>query len=248
MPRPALLLDFGGTLAAERTSRAAIYAEAARARGLAVANEAMARLMSGTLAALPREIDGSFRFGDAWFRRFIATIFRDRLGLAEAQLGAVEDELFGRFRDAATFRLRPGVHELLEGARERGHACAIVSNWGEHLEELVASLGLRDAFEAVLGSALERVEKPDPEIFRRALARLNVAAEDAIHVGDRWENDVVGARAAGVRPILYRPPPSRPFGTIEAEEDGVIVVPDLRAVLAHLRPPDDPSRPSPPRR
>ena len=53
MTLQALLLDFGGTLATEVSSRAAIYADAARVHGCAVSEERMAELMSSAHAALP---------------------------------------------------------------------------------------------------------------------------------------------------------------------------------------------------
>jgi putative hydrolase of the HAD superfamily len=44
--------------------------------------------------------------------------------------------------------------------------------------------------------------KPDPTLFRRALAVAGVDGAGAVHVGDSLENDVAGARAAGIRPVL----------------------------------------------
>jgi putative hydrolase of the HAD superfamily len=49
------------------------------------------------------------------------------------------------------------------------------------------------------------VEKPDPRIFRMALERMGIEPEDAVYVGDVYEIDVVGARAAGMRAYLIDP-------------------------------------------
>ena len=49
------------------------------------------------------------------------------------------------------------------------------------------------------------VEKPDPEIFRIALRRAGVEAAEAVHVGDLYAVDVVGARRAGLEPVLLDP-------------------------------------------
>jgi putative hydrolase of the HAD superfamily len=54
----------------------------------------------------------------------------------------------------------------------------------------------------VIDSHEERVEKPDPEIFRIALERSGSDAETTLHVGDIYHVDVVGARAAGLQAIL----------------------------------------------
>jgi putative hydrolase of the HAD superfamily len=73
------------------------------------------------------------------------------------------------------------------------------------------------------------VEKPDPRLFRLALQRAGAAPEEAVHVGDLYEVDVVGARAAGIRAILLDPaglypeadcPRVRSLGELAAHMDG----------------------------
>ena len=54
--------------------------------------------------------------------------------------------------------------------------------------------------------------KPAPAVFERALELAGVAAADALHVGDSLDNDVAGARAAGIRPLLIVREGSRPAG------------------------------------
>ena len=62
--------------------------------------------------------------------------------------------------------------------------------------------GLAPHLETIVDSHLEGVEKPDPEIFRRALERLGVPAARTVYVGDIFAIDVLGARAAGLAAIL----------------------------------------------
>ena len=57
----------------------------------------------------------------------------------------------------------------------------------------------------ILDSALIGVEKPDPAIFRAALTALGVAQDEALFVGDLYDVDVVGARAAGIEAVLLVP-------------------------------------------
>ena len=45
-------------------------------------------------------------------------------------------------------------------------------------------------------------EKPDSHIFNYTLATIGVSAEEAVHVGDTYEADVIGAKNVGIRPIL----------------------------------------------
>ena len=196
----ALLLDFGGTLALERASRAALYAEAAAARGLDVDEATMGALMVEVHAALPVSVGGAFRYSRGWFERFIEVIFVERLGLSSADLPAAQEALFARFADARTFRLFPGAREVVERARRAGWRVAVVSNWSHALEPLLGDLGVRP--DAVLSSAVEGLEKPDPELFHRALRRVGARAEGSLHAGDSLENDVLGARSAGLEAVL----------------------------------------------
>ena len=148
------------------------------------------------------ELDGAYRYADAWFGAFVERIFCARLGLARSELAPLLDELFARFEDPATFRLYPGARALLETARERGLVLGVISNWSARLPRVLAGMGLEGAFDFVLCSALERMEKPEPAIFEAALERAAVQPEEALHAGDHPERDVQAALAVGLRAAL----------------------------------------------
>jgi len=99
-------------------------------------------------------------------------------------------------------RVLPGVPEALARLRTAGLRLAVVSNANGTAPRLLQQVGLAPYFDTILDSALEGVEKPDPEIFRRALARVTAAPERALHVGDLYHVDVQGARSAGVAAAL----------------------------------------------
>jgi putative hydrolase of the HAD superfamily len=198
----AVFLDVGGTLLHEVRPRFALYADAARARGLALDDLAMLDHMRAAHGALPRVLRGAFRYSDPWFEAFIRAIFRERLGLPEAELPRLTTELFAVFERADTFRVYPGARALVRSCRERGLKVGLISNWSARLPRVLAALGLGDAFDPVLCSACESLEKPDPELFRRALARAGVPAGAALHAGDDPSNDGRGAREAGLEAVL----------------------------------------------
>jgi len=200
----AVFLDLGSTLLHEQPGRAEIYARAARDRGVAVEAARMEALMAAAHAALPREVAGGFRYSDAWFRTFQRRLFLDELGLDPGGFEELSAELFERFEDAATFRLYPGARELLAALRAGGLFVGLISNWSARLPRLLRALGLEGAFDGVLCSALEGLEKPDPRLFRRALERAGVEAGAALHAGDHPERDVAGALAAGLRAVWVR--------------------------------------------
>jgi putative hydrolase of the HAD superfamily len=202
MPLRAVFLDVGNTLVRERPSRFEIYAACARAHGLPVTDERMQQLMRAAHRELPREIAGAWRYTERWFEAYIEHIFAGELGLARERLPGLSRELFARFDDPATFELFPGALELCEALRARGLALGLVSNWSQRLPRLVERLGLATRTDFVLCSALERLEKPDEELFRRALERAGVRADEALHAGDDLEKDFHGARRAGLRAVL----------------------------------------------
>jgi putative hydrolase of the HAD superfamily len=78
----------------------------------------------------------------------------------------------------------------------------VVSNSNGRLRDLLARLGLLDPFSEVIDSHEVGAEKPDPRLFEIALARARARRETTLHVGDFYEIDVVGARAAGLHAAL----------------------------------------------
>jgi putative hydrolase of the HAD superfamily len=96
----------------------------------------------------------------------------------------------------------PDVRPTIQALRERHLKLAIVSNWDESLLSHCDDLGMTPLFDTIVGSAYVGFEKPDPRIFTVALQRLGVTPDQVVHVGDIYASDVVGARRAGITPVL----------------------------------------------
>jgi putative hydrolase of the HAD superfamily len=96
----------------------------------------------------------------------------------------------------------PDVPAALSDLRSLGFRLGVVSNANGLVRAALKRAGLARFLDLVVDSHEEGVEKPDPEIFRRALVRMGLAAGDALFVGDVFHIDVQGARAAGLRPVL----------------------------------------------
>jgi phosphoglycolate phosphatase-like HAD superfamily hydrolase len=93
----------------------------------------------------------------------------------------------------------PGVASLLAFLKRRGIKLGLVSNLASPFKAPVAALALAQAFDAAVYSCEEGLTKPDPDIYRRALARLGVTADEALFVGDNLPNDVHAPAALGFR-------------------------------------------------
>lgn len=136
------------------------------------------------------------------WREFHRRLF---LGMGlEAHAEALSQGLVENWKNPRFWPVTPGAEATLRALRERGYLLAVVSNWDATLPEILEVVGLRAYFQHLAVSALSGVAKPDPRLFQEALAALGVAPEEAVHVGDA-EADLLGARAAGVRPLLFDP-------------------------------------------
>jgi HAD superfamily hydrolase (TIGR01549 family) len=96
----------------------------------------------------------------------------------------------------------PGMVALARELGARGIGVAVLSNSEGRLAELLAEIGIADAFAAVIDSGRVGIEKPDRRIFDHTLAVLG-ASEPGIHIGDSWPADVMGALGAGWRAIWF---------------------------------------------
>jgi putative hydrolase of the HAD superfamily len=94
------------------------------------------------------------------------------------------------------------VVPALRRMRAMGCKLVVVSNANGRMRVALDRVGIGPHVDLVLDSFEERVEKPDPRIFQLALERIGSSIDTTVHVGDLFHTDVVGARAAGLRPIL----------------------------------------------
>jgi HAD superfamily hydrolase (TIGR01549 family) len=97
---------------------------------------------------------------------------------------------------AEHFELYEDAPPVLEELRAQGLKLGLVSNTGRNLDAFIAHHRLE--VDAALGSGAFGRTKPHPTIFRAVLERLGVDPPDAAMVGDSPEDDVEGARAAGI--------------------------------------------------
>jgi putative hydrolase of the HAD superfamily len=111
-------------------------------------------------------------------------------GALDALMGALR---FEAFDDAAP---------ALTCVRDLGLRLTVVSNWDCSLPDVLDDVGLLTLVDDVVSSAVVGAAKPDSRIFEAALSAAGCQASEALHVGDSPANDVQGARAAGIQPLL----------------------------------------------
>jgi len=97
------------------------------------------------------------------------------------------------------------ARRLLPVLRDRGYLLGVISNRDQPFVDEMDALGIAAFFQLALAGGEVRMWKPEPHLFVHACQRLKIAPTEAIYVGDNYFADVVGARRAGLRPILYDP-------------------------------------------
>jgi HAD superfamily hydrolase (TIGR01509 family) len=120
----------------------------------------------------------------------------------EALHGAAHDFEDEHARDNLWSDMPEEVPGSLQRLRDAGYRLALVSNAEPNLRKRIAAAGLERFFETLVISAEVGSEKPAPAIFEEALRRMAVSPLAAMHVGDFYSIDVVGAQGVGIRPVL----------------------------------------------
>jgi putative hydrolase of the HAD superfamily len=120
----------------------------------------------------------------------------------------------------------PDVVPALRELRALGLRLVVASNWDCSLPGWLADAGVLELVDGVVTSAEVGAAKPSPRVFERALAVAGVDAPEALHVGDKVDNDLEGAAAAGVRAVLLERDGAPPPGV-----DAIASLRELRGLL-----------------
>lgn len=92
----------------------------------------------------------------------------------------------------------------LETLCRKGYKLGIIANQNPGLEKRLENWGLRQYFEVIAASAEIGYAKPDREIFARALKLAGCTARQSIMVGDRLDNDIIPAKAVGMKTVWVK--------------------------------------------
>lgn len=138
-----------------------------------------------------------------WWNMVVHDTFREA-GCTHEKLDKIAQHLYVHFASGQGWEVLPGAVQTLEKLKSTGVKLGVVSNFDERLEKILTHLALLHYFQFVLSSALLKCAKPSSEIFRMATEKGDCKPEEIIHVGDNVITDYEGARAAGMRALLYR--------------------------------------------
>jgi FMN phosphatase YigB (HAD superfamily) len=204
----AVTFDFWGTLyqnATGRKKRIHLLGEALTRHAQPhpqAALEAAHRHAWSVWQRIWREEHRSISF-EHWLREMLAFLKTD---LPEDVMAGLRRPIEEIYLDGDAPRPVPGVAEVLPRLSQR-YRLGLISDTGvtpgRVLREILRRDGLLDYFQALTFSDETGAAKPLPGQFLRTLAILETQPEKAAHIGDLPETDLAGARAVGMKAVLF---------------------------------------------
>ena len=94
--------------------------------------------------------------------------------------------------------------ELLKELKARGIKIGLISNCYSDEAQAIRDSVLFPYFDCAMLSYEQGITKPDPEIFRRAMAALGVSADECLYVGDGGSKELFAARDVGMKTVQAR--------------------------------------------
>ena len=197
----AIFFDFGETLATLSPSKEELFIHAAQSIGLELDAEAVSRAY--------QIVDFHNKYSSVTVKDRAAFYHDYNRQLAEALGISIHFDTLGsalteQFRKQRKWILFDDANRVLNQLHKLGHELALVANWNSDLPTLAEELGIGPYFATIVASEKAGVEKPDPAIFQLAADRLSLLPQEQmiLYVGNDYSLDVLGARAAGLTPVL----------------------------------------------
>jgi putative hydrolase of the HAD superfamily len=197
----AIFFDAAGTLFFLTNTVGGHYAYVAREVGLDLNAQELDRAFHIAWQQMPRRsaIEGPRENDDkAWWRGLVHRVF-DQVApsLNDVDRDNFFEVAYEHFAEPGVWELYPEVLSVLKELRKR-FQLAVISNFDGRLRFILQHLGISKYFGHIFISSELGADKPDPEIYRRALNLMRLDADEVLHVGDDLERDWKAATAAGL--------------------------------------------------
>jgi putative hydrolase of the HAD superfamily len=171
------------------------------ARGGEVGIDDLARFEAMARQEIHRQVSEGGRVSETWRDYF--HIILSKVGIPLDGREEIVDSLWEAHQRFGLWTVAiDGGPQTVAELKNRGFRVGVVSNAEGRVEQDLEAAGYRGLLDTVIDSHVVGVEKPDPEIFRIAMAKIKAMPQTSVYVGDLPSVDVAGARAAGVAPIL----------------------------------------------
>jgi putative hydrolase of the HAD superfamily len=197
----AIFFDAAGTLFHLTKTVGDHYAYVGREVGLDLDAHQLERAFHSAWQQMPRRraIEGPRENDDkGWWRELLGRVF-DQVAssLGELDRDNFFEIAYEHFAETGVWKLYPEVLDVLEQLRQR-FQLVVISNFDGRLRFILQNFGISKYFARLFISSELGADKPDPEIFRRALKVMHLEANEVLHVGDDPERDWKAAKEAGL--------------------------------------------------
>ena len=197
----AIFFDAVGTLFRLTNTVGDHYAYVGREVGLDLDARSLERAFHAAWKQMPQRaaIDRPRENDDKGWWRGLVYLVLDQIApsLSEFDRDNFFEIAYEYFAEAGVWELYPEVLGILEQLQPR-FQLAVVSNFDGRLRLILQHLGISKFFPNVFVSSELGADKPDPEIYRRALRLMKLKPNEALHVGNDQKRDWEAASAAGL--------------------------------------------------
>ena len=111
-----------------------------------------------------------------------------------------------------------GAADLLDFLKGKGYLIAVISNNDGYTEEKCEEVGIRQYLDQVFDSTKLDMVKPDRRIFEFAAEKMGISSSDAVHIGDMYGTDIMGALNAGSDVIWFNGRKMEKFDDADVKE------------------------------
>ncbi|ODM94073.1 hypothetical protein Ocin01_12602, partial [Orchesella cincta] len=212
-----ITFDVTGTLLAFRKPPFDIYMDFGKKYGVTCERDLIKASFKAQWKQLNAEQPHYGKCWEAWWTEIVMRTFKEAnaQGANDATLRKVASSLIEHFKTDECWMLTEGAKELmnaLSNVKNNGVAIGIISNFDPRLHQLLKTFKMDSQFNPVILSHEHQVSKPSKGIFNLALASypktmsgMSIKPSEALHVGDNYELDYVGAVKAGWKSCLITP-------------------------------------------
>ncbi|UCD08075.1 MAG: HAD-IA family hydrolase [Dehalococcoidales bacterium] len=206
----AVFFDWFNTLAIYNPPREELQSQAIRESGFNLSAEQVKpalfdadRLVFDENAKYPMRLRSKEEQTEIYIR-YETTLLKD-IGIDLSDEPSTVAKIFKRIEELYSdigFALYDDVIPSMKKLRKQDLKIGLITNLEIDMNPVCSKLGLDPYLDLIVTSGEAGSDKPQPEIFLLALKKAGVESSEAVHVGDQYKIDAVGAKNAGIKPII----------------------------------------------
>jgi putative hydrolase of the HAD superfamily len=198
----AVLFDLGNTLVYQNPYKT--FQKILGTHGIIRTTEEIEEAFAKTGREFDIEKHSSFSAHE-FYTQLNITILK-HLGITHSNsLQALAEDIDIQWFKASKIYVYRDVKPTLAKLKKMGLKLGLITDGYESdLEKILPKVGFQKFFDVCVCGDTVGKRKPNPQVFKHALNQLNIQASEAIFVGDRLDTDYLGAKKAGMTPILIR--------------------------------------------